>query len=118
MCLSFLAELGSGTCAKSTFIVGVGSRLVTFVRHLDPFDGEDQFQCYRRGTSQGLSNRLTSTHVCCCILYGDTAGNSQATCSKWEDIDHDVSDSVAGALTGNVQDTDVMDPLGLGGDIE
>jgi hypothetical protein len=42
----------------------------------------------------------------------------RGTCSKWEDVDHDASDSVAGALTGSVQDTDVMDPLGLGGDIE
>ena len=61
---------------------------------------------------------LTPTYAVVYFINGDTAGNLQATCSKWQDIDHDVSDSVAGALTGNAQDTDVMDPLGLGGDIE
>jgi len=52
------------------------------------------------------------------MIYDNTVGNSLAACSKWEDIDHDASDSVAGALTGNAQDTDVMDPLNLGGDLE
>jgi len=35
LCLSSLAELGSVTWAKSTFIVSVGSRLLAFVEGLD-----------------------------------------------------------------------------------
>jgi hypothetical protein len=35
LCLSSLAELDSGTWAKSTFIVSVGSRLLAFVEDLD-----------------------------------------------------------------------------------
>jgi len=40
--------------------------------------------------------------------------------SKWEDIDHEGSDSAAGALMepGGSSENDVMDALGLGTQIE
>lgn len=36
-------------------------------------------------------------------------------CRKWEDIDHDIADSAAGALTGMRNNTEAenADPLGL-----
>lgn len=36
-------------------------------------------------------------------------------CRKWEDVDHELEDSVAGALTSSSGDGEGQDPLGIGG---
>jgi len=63
---------------------------------------------------------LHSTHREVMKILQRCIAESSFRCRQWEDIDHDVADSLAGALTsaGSNSDDGNGDPLGLGVVIE